>query len=629
MALLTIDNLEYHIGARRLLQQASLTIEPGERICLLGRNGEGKSTLLRILAGELAADDGTLQWQSGSQVALVRQEPGFAADSTVFAVIAAGLGAQEELINAYHDASLAVASNADTTALARLQHLQQQLEATDGWRLEQRVEKIISQLALPADKTVAELSGGWRRRLALGQALVQEPDLLLLDEPTNHLDIEAIEWLENFLLNYAKTVLFVTHDRQLLQRLATRILELDRGQLTSWPGDYANYLRRVEERQHEEALHNAALDKKLAQEEIWIRQGIKARRTRNEGRVRALKTLREERRARVERQGTVNLDLGGDQSGKRVIEAHKISKAYAEHTLIKDFSCRIMRGDKIGLIGANGSGKTTLLKILLGELTPDSGQVILGTRLQVAYFDQLRAQLNDDATAIDNVAQGSDMLTVNDREVHVISYLQRFLFTPERARSKAGILSGGERNRLLLAKLFTKPVNLLVLDEPTNDLDLETLEILEDLLLEFQGTLLLVSHDRAFLDNVVTHTFAFEGQGKVRSYVGGYADWLRQRPQPAPPVKAAPSTVAKKSVSKNHNKLNYKEQHELAQLPTQIEALEAEIEALQAQTAATDFYQQPQAEIKTTLARLNQLQENLEKSYNRWEQLERQNASYS
>jgi ATP-binding cassette subfamily F protein uup len=628
MTLLTVANLEYHIGIQPLLDRVGFTIESGERICLLGRNGEGKSTLLKILNGQLTAEDGTLQWQSGCRAALVSQEPMLDARGTVFEVVAQGLGDLTDLIQAYHRTSLQLTGESNHTHLQELHDLQQQLEAADGWLLEQRVEQIISRLRLPAETPVEQLSGGWQRRVALGRALVQEPAVLMLDEPTNHLDLEAIEWLEEFLLGYPGAVLFVTHDRRFLRKLATRIWELDRGRLTAWPGDYANYLRRVEERQHEEAKHTSEFDKKLAQEEVWIRQGIQARRTRNEGRVRALQALREERRARIERQGTVALDIAGEQSGKIVLEARNLSKTFDDQPVLRDFSCLILRGDRIGLIGPNGAGKTTLLQILLGRLEPDSGSLQLGTKLQIAYFDQHRAQLDENQSVIANVAEGSDTVQVNGRELHVISYLKNFLFTPERARAPANTLSGGERNRLLLARLFTKPVNLLVLDEPTNDLDLETLEVLEDLLAEFNGTLLLVSHDRAFLDNVVTHVFAFEGDGQVKTYVGGYDDWLRQRPAPASPPRrtdAAKADKAKHAPTKNDakpRKLSYKEQRELEHLPARIEQLENALNVMQEQTAQTDFYQRDAEQIKTTLTQLETLQHDLEDAYSRWEALE-------
>lgn len=630
MTLLTADNLEYSIGARPLLADVSFTIDEGERIGLLGRNGEGKSTLLNILTGKRQAEDGRLIWRTGCRAALVRQEPVFTEGASVFATVTEGLGEKTELLADYHRTASRVAASAKAADLAQLEQLQNQLEAADGWQLEQRVDTVISQLGLPADKPVMELSGGWQRRVALARALVQEPALLLLDEPTNHLDIESIEWLENTVATYPGAVLFVTHDRRFLRRLATRIFELDRGSLTAWPGNYDNYLRRLEERQNEEARHQAKFDKLLAQEEVWIRQGIKARRTRNEGRVRALQALRAERRARVERQGRVAIALSSEQSGKLVVEAENIIKSFAGETLIKDFSCRILRGDRIGLLGPNGAGKSTLLKLLLGEIKPDVGRVRQGSQLQVAYFDQHRAQLQEERSAIDTVAEGSDSLTINGRSLHPISYLQRFLFTPERARSPVATLSGGERNRLLLARLFTRPANLLVLDEPTNDLDLETLEVLEELLIDYDGTLLLVSHDREFIDRVVTSVLAFEGQGRVGSYVGGYSDWLEQRPAPAPTSKSVAKTtpISKPRNSDRSTKLSYKLNRELESLPEHIEALEQTLIHQQQKVTAPGFYQQfSEAEIKAELSQLQLLEHELEAAYARWEELEAMKAT--
>jgi ATP-binding cassette subfamily F protein uup len=610
-----------------LLAGVSFSIERGERIGLLGRNGEGKSTLLSILARERQAEEGQLIWRTGCRAAMVGQEPIFTADASVFASVVEGLGEKTQLLAEYHRAASRVASSADPADLAQLDRLQQQLEAADGWQLEQCVATVVSQLELPGDEPVAALSGGWQRRVALARALVQEPALLLLDEPTNHLDIEAIQWLENTIMAYSGAVLFVTHDRRFLRRLATRIFELDRGDLTAWPGDYDNYLRRLEERQNEEARHQAKFDKRLAEEEVWIRQGIQARRTRNEGRVRALQALRVERRARVERQGKVAITVSGEQSGKLVIEAENVTKSFAGKPLIKDFSCRILRGDRIGLLGPNGVGKTTLLKLLLGELEPDAGRVRQGSQLQVAYFDQHRAQLREDRSAIENVAEGSDSITINGRSLHPISYLKRFLFSPERARSLVATLSGGERNRLLLARLFTRPANLLVLDEPTNDLDLETLEVLEDLLMDYQGTLLLVSHDREFIDQVVTSVFVFEGQGLVNSYVGGYSDWLAQPPATAPNANLAatdkPAPVQKTQKSARNSKLSYKLRRELEALPERIESLEQAVAQQQEKMAAADFYQQSsEAAIKTELDQLQTLEQELQATYARWEELE-------
>ena len=628
MAVLTVAHLDYSIGVRHLLADVGFSIDNGERIGLLGRNGEGKSTLLRILANDLQAEDGQIRWHGHSQAALVAQQPIFTATQTVFEAVIEGLGDLKDLVATYHAQAQQVAADPSARQLAGLDQLQQQLEVAGGWQLEQRVEAVLSRFELPIEELVSTLSGGWQRRVALARALVQEPALLLLDEPTNHLDIATIEWLEQTLLNYSGAVLFVTHDRRFLRRLATRIFELDRGQLTTWPGDYENYLRRLEERQNEEARHNAEFDKKLAQEEVWIRQGIQARRTRNEGRVRALKALREQRRARIDKPGQVQqLSVSGEQSGKRVIEAVNLNKSFAGQAIVRDFSCEIMRGDRIGLLGPNGVGKTTLLKLLLGDLQPDSGQLRQGTQLQIAYFDQLRTQLSEDSDVIDNVAEGSDSVTINGHSVHIISYLQRFLFTPERARTKVAILSGGERNRLLLARLFTKPVNLLVMDEPTNDLDLETLEVLEEMLMEYNGTLLLVSHDREFIDQVVTSVFAFEGQGKIATYVGGYSDWLKQRPVVGAPRstsnRQATTHQAQAKPRSSSAKLSYKLQRELDALPGQIEALEAELAEQQNRIAAPDFYQQtPEDEIKTTLARLQALEQALETAYARWDELE-------
>ena len=627
MSLIQLDKVCLAFGHHPLLQDADLQIEPGERICLVGRNGEGKSTLMHILRGAVIPDDGTVWRQSGLRIAYLSQEVPVDESRTVFEVVAAGLENVGELLAEYHALVGRITDHATEADMNRLAVLQQQLEAVDGWRLEQRVGEVITRLGLPAERLVSTLSGGFKRRVLLAQALVVEPELLLLDEPTNHLDIEGIRWLEEFLLGWNGSLLFITHDRAFLQRLATRILELDRGNLSSWPGDYALYLRKKAELAEQEATQNAKFDKVLAQEEAWIRQGIKARRTRNEGRVRGLEALRRERAQRRERQGKVKLELEqADTSGKLVVEVENASVSYEGRTIIRDFSTRIQRGDRIGIIGPNGAGKTTLLRLLLGELTPDSGSVRLGTKLQVAYFDQQRAQLDLDRTVLENLNSGSDTVTINGKPRHIMGYLQDFLFAPQRARSPVSSLSGGERNRLLLARLFTQPANLLVMDEPTNDLDVETLELLEELLGEYSGTLLLVSHDRAFLDNVVTSTLVFEGDGRVGDYVGGYSDWLRQRPaaQPAAPENKpkAAAPVAAAAVNTSRRKLSYKEQRELDALPGRIDALESEQAALQAQMAEPGFYQQPDADVQAALARLQQVQQELEQCLERWLALE-------
>jgi ATP-binding cassette subfamily F protein uup len=628
MPLIRLDNISLAYGHRPLLEHASLELARGERVCLVGRNGTGKSSLLHIISGERDADDGEIRRQSGIHVAALAQDVRLECDDRVFDVVAAGIPEQGRLLAEYHHAAAGLAKSQDPAALDRLATLQQSLEAAGGWQLEQRVETVLSRLQLEGEARFETLSGGWRRRVLLAQALAGDPDVLLLDEPTNHLDIEAIRWLEEFMENFAGALLFISHDRAFVRRLAGRILELDRGVLTSWPGGYDDYLRRKAEQLETEARHHALFDKKLSQEETWIRQGIKARRTRNEGRVRTLQRMREERRLRQERAGRVDMRLDeGEQSGRMVFEADNISVRFGDHCVIRDFSTTVLRGDRLGIIGPNGAGKTTLIRALLGRIEIDSGRVRRGTRLQTAWFDQQREQLDPDKSVMDNVADGSQRVTVNGRDRHVAGYLGDFLFPPERLRSPVSSLSGGERNRLLLARLFARPANLLVMDEPTNDLDVETLELLEELLMSFSGTLLLVSHDREFLDNVVTSTLVFEGDGIIGEYVGGYSDWLRQQPpaaqaagkQPA----AKPATSRDKSVGKR-NKLSYKTQRELDALPGQIEALETEQAELQQAVSDPGFYQQAQETVKTALARLEAVNGELETCYARWEALEAQ-----
>ena len=626
MSLIRFEKVSLAFGHWPLLDNVEFQIDPGERVCLVGRNGTGKSTLMHVMRGAIAPDDGNVWRKSGLRVAYLAQDLPVDETRTVFEVITDGLEAMGAAMVEYHRALQVVMEDHSEAAMAALSRAQQALDAGDGWRLEQRVEEVISRLDLPADKPLDALSGGFKRRVLLAQALVLEPDLLLLDEPTNHLDIEGIQWLEEFLRGWNGSLLFITHDRAFLQNLATRIVELDRGALTSWPGDYANYLVKREERLAIEAEHNAKFDKKLAQEEVWIRQGIKARRTRNEGRARALQALRNERRQRREQQGKARLEMSqADASGKLVVEVEGATVGYGGAPIIRDFSTKIVRGDRIGIIGPNGAGKSTLLKLLLGELQPQQGTVKLGTKLKVAYFDQQRAQLDLDKSVIDNLNLGGDMVNINGREKHVMGYLQDFLFPPQRVRSPVSSLSGGERNRLLLARLFTQPANLLVMDEPTNDLDVETLELLEELLSDYSGTLLLVSHDRAFVDNVVTSTLVFEGEGQVKEYVGGYNDWLRQRKATPPAAKAnKPATPrpAAEPAPKRTKKLSYKDQRELEALPVQIETLESEQASLQEQINAPGYYQQAQAAIDAGLARLEQLQAELATAYGRWEALE-------
>ena len=640
MPLITLDKVSLAFGHVALLDHLAFQIEPGERVCLVGRNGEGKSTLMRVISGDVLPDDGSVWRQPELRMAMLQQEVPQGEAQTVFDIVAGGLQRTGALIAEYHHVAQQLSHSADDALLQRLGELQQSLEAVDGWRLEQRVEAVISRLNLPMDIPLSQLSGGYKRRVLLARALVNEPDLLLLDEPTNHLDIEGIQWLEDFLREYDGALLFITHDRSFLQHLATRIIELDRGQLTSWPGDYQNFLEQKQHMLDVEAEQNARFDKKLAQEERWIRQGIKARRTRNEGRVRALQSLRRERLQRREVQSTVKLKLdSSESSGKLVAELDGVSYHYGGKPLIENFSTRIVRGDRIGIIGPNGAGKSTLLKLMLGQLQPQTGTVKLGTNLQIAYFDQQRAQLDPEKSVIDNLNQGSDTVTINGQTKHVVGYLQDFLFPPQRARSPVKSLSGGERNRLLLAQLFCRPANLLVMDEPTNDLDVETLELLEELLLAFEGTLLLVSHDRTFLDNVVTSTMVFEGQGHVAEYVGGYEDWRRQtssKPAVVTSKTAAGSagvrqgeTVSQQTTEVNtpktksqKAKLGYKEQKELAALPRTIEQLENEKAQLEQDMAQPEFYQRAKDDITQTLKRLETVTGELEHAYSRWEYLE-------
>ncbi len=624
MPLVHFENLSVSFGQDPLLDDASFQIDAGERVCLIGRNGAGKSTLLKIVDGELQPDAGRVVRQPGLEIARLAQDLPGDLDATVYDVVAEGLAETGQVLAEYHAVSVEVAE--DPSKLDRLEALQHRIDAIDGWRLGERIDRMLARLGLAPDARIRTLSGGWRRRVALARALVSEPDLLLLDEPTNHLDLDLIEWLEAQLLELRCGVLFVTHDRALLERLATRIVELDRGVLTSWPGDYASFLEKKSAALEDEARHAALFDKKLAQEEAWIRQGIKARRTRNEGRVRALKRLRQERAARREVEGKARLALEeGGASGKLVVEAEHASFAWGEGEtpVVDDLSLRIMRGDRIGLVGPNGVGKTTLLQLLLGELTPTSGSVRLGTKLEIAYYDQLRARLDLDKTVVDTVADGHDFVEIGGRQRHVIGYLQDFLFSPARARTPVGALSGGERNRLLLARLFTQPANLLVLDEPTNDLDIETLELLEELLIDYSGTILLVSHDRAFLDNVVTSTLVFEGEGRVREHVGGYSDWLAWRERHAA-AEAKPAKESKTQAPKRGKprKLGFKQARELEALPEQIEALEAEQAALVARMSEPAFYEADAAEQARAHERLTELAPELEAAYARWTELE-------
>lgn len=611
-------------GEPELLDGVTLHIERAERVCLVGRNGAGKSTLMRMIAGEMSPDSGTVIREQGVRIASLEQEVPQDLSGTVFESVSAGLGGIVGLLSEYHELSNRL-SHADKTTqlLVELERIQHLIESAGGWQIQQRVATVLSRLRLEPDAVAGELSGGYKRRVLLARALVNEPDLLLLDEPTNHLDIDSIGWLEEFLHDFRGALLFITHDRKFISNLATRIVELDRGRVTDWPGDYRTYVSRRQAELDSEAVHNALFDKKLAQEEMWIRQGIKARRTRNEGRVRALRELRNERLGRRELAGSAAMRLNeAERSGRLVIEAKGIVHSYEGTPFIRDFSTVIMRGDKIGIIGPNGSGKTTLLRILLGTMKPCSGSVRLGAHLEVAYFDQHRAQLDDQKSVKDNVGDGDETVTVNGTTRHIIGYLQDFLFPPERARAPVKVLSGGERNRALLAKLFTKPSNVLVMDEPTNDLDADTLELLEEMLMEYEGTVLLVSHDREFLNNIVTSTIVFEGGGRIEEHVGGYDDWLRQR-RPAPlEVKKIQKPQKLRPQRARPRTLTFKENRELEALPALIESLESERDSLYETLGDPHFYQREGRRIPELKTRIGEVEGGIADAYERWEVLD-------
>lgn len=626
MNLVKLENLQLHHGEQVIFDSLSLLVRKGDRLCVIGRNGAGKSTLLKTVEGGVDPDSGIVWREPGLTVASLQQDLPEQSDISVYDFVSGGLAELGKNLARF----AVLATQSDTESLTELGRVQQKIEAADGWTAQNRIEQVLTRLELNGALRLADLSGGWRRRVALARALVTQPDVLLLDEPTNHLDIASIEWLEKQLLDFSGAVVFVTHDRAFLRAVANRIGELDRGRLTLWDGDYRSFLEFREQKLAEEEKHNLEFDKRLAQEEVWIRQGIKARRTRNEGRVRALKAMRQERAARLERQGSARMAIASDQaSGKLVAEFKDVSFAWGDKPVIEHFSGSVIRGDKIGLIGPNGVGKSTFLKLVMGELKPSSGEVRRGSKLSIAYFDQLREELDLDKNAIDNIAEGREYIEVDGRNKHLIGYLQEFLFTGERARTPIRALSGGERNRVMLAKLFSKPANCLIMDEPTNDLDAETLDLLEDLLLNYTGTLILVSHDREFLDNVVTSTIGFEGNGVLKEYVGGYQDWIRQgglwyKPSvvPVPPPPASPEPAASQERRAQGKKLSYKLQLELDALPQRIEALEQEVNRLQADMAAPAFYQQAAAEITRKTNLLNDKNAELNKVYERWEELE-------
>ncbi|MBE3853390.1 ABC transporter ATP-binding protein [Vibrio parahaemolyticus] len=633
MALLTIHNAQLAFGDHPLLDRAEFALQENERVCLVGRNGAGKSTLMKVLAGDILLDDGKIQITQDVVVSRLEQDPPRNQEGTVYEYVSGGLAEIGEQLKIYHDLLDLVAQDPSEKNINRLAKTQEQLDHSNAWRFDDRVKNVLSALKLSPDTLLRDLSGGWQRKAALARALVCDPDVLLLDEPTNHLDVTTIEWLENFLKDFKGSIIFISHDRAFIKSMATRIVDLDRGQLSSFPGDYDNYLLEKEEMLRVEEMQNAEFDKKLAQEEVWIRQGIKARRTRNERRVRALKKLREERRDRREVQGKVNLNIDdASRSGKIVFEAENVSFAYDGKQIVDNFSFNIMRGDRIALIGPNGCGKSTVLKLLLGQLEAQSGRLHCGTKLEVAYFDQYREILDPEKTVIDNLADGKQEVMVGGRQRHALSYLQDFLFAPKRARTPVKALSGGEKNRLLLARILLKPNNLLILDEPTNDLDIETLELLEEMLANYQGTLLLVSHDREFVDNTVTTSWIFEGDGVIEEFVGGYHDAKQQRDQalavrfstekPAKKEKVVEETPKTTQPKNNSKKLSYKLQRELEALPAKLEQLESDIETLQEQVNDPEFFAKPVEQTQPVLEQLAALEQELEIAFERWEELE-------
>lgn len=628
MSLIRFDNISLEFGDQKILTNASFSLEPGERVCLIGRNGAGKSTMLKLIMGEQQQDSGEMHFKRHLRISQLYQQLPKSLHRRVEDVVAEGLAEQQAKIDKFNKFAQKAT---DEKSLLVLQDIQQDIEASGGWNLEQKIETMMTQLGLPAHKKLSELSGGWQRRVALGKALVAKPDVLLLDEPTNHLDISTIEWLEHMIKGFQGSVVFITHDRSFLQKIATRIIEIDRGLMVSWPGNYQNYLMLKDKANEDEDTQNKLFDKRLSEEEDWIRQGVKARRTRNEGRVRALESMREEYGQRLKRQGKAKFEIGEsvEKSGRKVIEARSVTHSFGKDKLIENFKLKVMRGDRIGLIGNNGVGKSTLLKILLGELTSDEGSIKIGTGLKIGYFDQIHRELDNTQSVAHNVGNGKEYIKINGKERHIVGYMKNFLFSPRRAMTPVSALSGGERNRVLLAKMFTEETNLLILDEPTNDLDVEMLEVLEEQLVNYAGTLIVVSHDRDFLDNVVTSTLVFEDNGKVEHYIGGYSDWVKHNKNlrdqdSALKIKKPVSNTLEGQVVKApiKKKLSYKIQRELDLLPNKIEGLESQIKTLEMAMADANFYKKSAADTQIVIDQLANSSEELNNSLDRWAELE-------